>query len=129
MTKSSEIKETPRDLNWNFNLGQLTNVSVPEINSKNRSTCVQSFQTKQTNLPKSIPKIPSQNKSSKRKKSDFNHFYNEIITNSMLDFSFRDSKNPEIHRLHQKASLLAASSLAKTIESNYGRVWVLFLDF
>ena len=50
LTKSSEIKETTRDFNWNFNLGWLTNVSVPEINSKNRSTCVQSFQTKQKSI-------------------------------------------------------------------------------
>ena len=80
-------------------------------------------------MPKPIPEVPTQVKSSNRKKFDFNQFYDKIITDSMSDFSFRDSQNPEIHRLHQKASLLAASSLAKSTKSNYGRAWVRFLDF
>ena len=47
----------------------------------------------------------------------------------MSEFSFSDVQNPEIKRLHQKASLLAASSLAKSTKSNYGRAWVRSLDF
>ena len=47
----------------------------------------------------------------------------------MLDFLFRDSQNPEFQRLHQKASLLAAFSLASSTRSNYGKAWVCFLDF
>ena len=47
----------------------------------------------------------------------------------MSDFSFQDSQNPKIHCLHQKASLLAASSLANSTKSNYGKAWVRFLHF
>ena len=69
LTKSSVIKETPRDFNWNLNLGWLTNASVPKINSKNRSSCVKSFKTHKTGLPKPISKIPPQIKSSNHKKN------------------------------------------------------------
>ena len=33
LTKPSVIKETPRDFNWNFDLGRLKTVLVPKINS------------------------------------------------------------------------------------------------
>ena len=81
----------------------------------------------QTSLPKPTPKTSLQIKSSSCKKFDFTQFYNKIVTDSMLDFSFRDSQNPEIQRLHQKASLSAASSLAHS--KNCGKAWVRFLDF
>ena len=115
------IKDTPRDFNWNSNLGRLETVSIPTINSKNRSSCVQYFKTHSTSLPKTIPKSSPKNRNSKRKKFDFCKFYNEIITNSMSDFSFSDVRNPEIERLHQKASLLAATSLASIPKENYER--------
>ena len=83
LSKDNSIKETPTDLDWNSILGRLINASVPQINSNNRSTCVQSFQAKQTNLPKPIPEIPLQTKSSNCKKSDSNQFYNNIITDAM----------------------------------------------
>ena len=47
----------------------------------------------------------------------------------MSDFSFSDVQNPEIKCLHQKASLLAALSLASSTKTNYGRAWARFLEF
>ena len=75
LTKPSMIKETPGDFIWNSNLGQLKTVSVPTINSKNCSSCVQNFNTHSTSLPKTITKSSPQNKNSKGKKFDFYKFY------------------------------------------------------
>ena len=43
--------------------------------------------------------------------------------------SFSDSQNPKARRLHDKASLLAASALASTTKTSYGKAWGWFLDF
>ena len=99
-----------------------------KIFSINHSIYVQNFCT-QTNLPSSISHNPLQTEGSNCKKSDFHQFYDNIIKDVMSDFSFRDSQNPKFHCLYQKASLLAALSLANSTKSNYGKAWVCFLNF
>ena len=47
----------------------------------------------------------------------------------MSDSSFGDSQNPEAKRLHDKASMLAASALTSTTKVNYGKAWARFLYF
>ena len=47
----------------------------------------------------------------------------------LSDHSFRDSQNPEAKRLHNKASVLAASALADSTKAIYGKAWARFLDF
>ena len=60
-TKENLIKETPGDLSQNSNLGRLTTqAKVPQINSDNRSTCVQNFYTQQINFSNFTPSTSSQ---------------------------------------------------------------------
>ena len=47
----------------------------------------------------------------------------------MSGSSFGDSQNPEVRRLHGKASTLAATALATTTKANYGRAWGRLLGF
>ena len=72
---------------------------------------------------------PSQTKISKSKKSDSHKYYDNIIKDVLSDRSFSDSQNPEAKRLHDKASVLAASALADSTQSNYSKAWARFLDF
>ena len=47
----------------------------------------------------------------------------------MLDHSFKDSSNPEAKCLHEKATLLAAITLAKSTKGYYGKAWGRFEQF
>ena len=47
----------------------------------------------------------------------------------MLDHIFKDSLNHEARRLHEKASMLAASTLANFTKGKYGKEWAWYLDF
>ena len=41
----------------------------------------------------------------------------------MSDHHFKDSLTPEARQLHVKTSSLAASALAESTKSNYGKAW------
>ena len=71
LTEPSVIKKSPRNFNWNSNLGRLKTALVPTINSKNHSSCVQSFKTNLTTLPKLSPDFYLKTKHSKCKKINF----------------------------------------------------------
>ena len=43
--------------------------------------------------------------------------------------SLGESQNPEARRLHDKASMLAASALTSSTKVNYGKAWGWFLSF
>ena len=47
----------------------------------------------------------------------------------MSGSSFGDSQNPKARRLHNKASMLAASALTSSTKANYGKAWGRFLSF
>ena len=82
-----------------------------------------------TNLFSQIQNPPPQTLGSECKKSDSSQFFDIIIQDAMSDSSFVDSQNPEAKRLHDKASMLAASALATSTKTNYGKAWAWFLDF
>ena len=47
----------------------------------------------------------------------------------MSGCSFGDFQNPEAKRLHDKALMLAASALASSTKTSYGKAWGQFFNF
>ena len=79
----------------------------------------------QQNCPVSLP----QTQSFESNKPDPGKFYEEIIKDSMSGSSIGNSQNPEVRRLHGKASTLAATALATTTKATHGRAWGRFTGF
>ena len=105
--KKNLIKETPEVTSQNSNLGRLHMFAeVPQISSDNRSTWVQNFPTHQAKFFNLVPFDSMQTASSKCKNSDYS-----LDVSLLLKSSIRIN-NPDCHSINQKASLLAASSLA-----------------
>ena len=98
------------------------------MSSNNRYQCVQSSHSP-TDLYSSVQDPPPQIQSFKCNKPDPRQFYDNMIKDVMSGCSFGDSQNPEARRLHNKASLLAASALASTTKANNGKAWARFLYF
>ena len=47
----------------------------------------------------------------------------------MLDHSFKDSSYLEARRLHEKATMLAASAFTNSTKGNYRKAWGQYLQF
>ena len=89
---------------------------VTEIDSNNRSTCAQNFQTSQVIPPNSSSYTSPQT-------SGFNQNNLETHRDNMSNCSFRYNLTSAFRGLNQKASLLVASSPA------FSSAWSCFVDF